>query len=145
MPTVGCMDRDTARDHLQSAQRARTAAENPPVFGWTPPLAGIAITLGFLALGLLPFTIWWRLAALVIALAVWGAAGWLVLHLRARRGIRGIRGRTQTTTVVLLVCAVSLIPAVLGANPGMRWPYVIIGAGGGLAMWIAVRRQVDGA
>lgn len=139
------MDGEEAREQLSSAGLARAAGEVPPVRWWTPPLVGIFLALGFLAVGLFPYTIWRRLAALVVALVVWGTAGWLVLYVRAKGGVRGLRGRTRSTAVVLGVCVVSLVPGVLATNPGMRWPYVILGLCCGAAMWIVIRRSVEGA
>ncbi|WP_375425140.1 hypothetical protein [uncultured Friedmanniella sp.] len=137
------MDPRTAADHLTRAERARSAAESPRLPSGTPALAGVAVALGFLALALLPFSTAGWLTGVVVALALWAAAGWLVLRLRAAGEVRGLRGRGRTTAVVLAVCALSLVPAPLSTTRATRGTYLVLAVAGGLAMAVATRRRVD--
>jgi hypothetical protein len=139
------MDANTARDQLEQAERARTAAEVPQIPSRGPVLIGACVAAGLLVLGLAPYSVGWRIAAVAVALVLWAAAGWWLLAVRVRRGIRGLRGRTRTGAMTLAICAVALIPGALSADSAMRLPYLILAAGGGLAMWWVARRQVGDA
>jgi hypothetical protein len=139
------MDSKTARDQLQQAERARLAAQVPRVPARGPVLIGACVAAGLLALGLFPYSIGWRIAAVALALLLWAAAGWWVVHVRARQGIRGLRGGTRTSATTLAICALALVPGALGADSAMRLPYVIAAAAGGLAMWWVARRNVRDA
>jgi hypothetical protein len=136
------MDAKTARQRLEQAERARIAGQVPRLPSRGPVLIGACIAAGLLAIGLFPYSVGWRIAAIALALLLWAAAGRWILAVRERRGIRGLRGSTRTSAMTLVVCAVALVPGALSANPAMRVPYVILAAGGGLAMWWVARRQV---
>jgi hypothetical protein len=136
------MDAKTARHQLQQAERARIAAQVPRLPSRGPALIGACVAAGLLAMGLFPYSVGWRIAAVALASLVWAAAGWWILELRVRQGVRGLRGSTRTSAITLVVCAMALVPGAVGADPAMRLPYVILAVGGGLAMWWVVRRQV---
>jgi hypothetical protein len=136
------MDPKTARHQLEQAERARIAAQVPRLPSHGPVFVAACVAAGLLVLGLFPYSVGWRIAAVVLALLVWAAAGRWIVELRARQGIRGLRGSTRTSAVVLAICALALIPGAVGADPAMRLPYVILAVAGGLAMWWVARRQV---
>lgn len=153
-PQPSCCHRETSipllgygsRDSTEPTRRSRPGSQRrrgARLADLFPPVIGLSVLVGFLVTGLFPYSPGWRLAALVVALALWEATGWFIIRLRAVRGIRGLRGRSRASGVTLLVCAVGLIPGVLADDPGMRWPYVGLGVAGGLAMWWVTQRQVS--
>jgi multisubunit Na+/H+ antiporter MnhB subunit len=125
------------------------------VAGWTIAVRdAFAATIGFIALGLLLALVWWRLAALDVALTEaaigGGLIGWLLLNASARlrggetasmveqpsRGLRVVAGvlcglvTAQLAVVVLLLPdpAPTLAPAVLGdmAQTGLGNPVAAV-------------------
>jgi predicted MFS family arabinose efflux permease len=139
------MDAKTARDQLERAERARTAAQVPRIPAGGPVLIGACVAAGLLVLGLFPYSAGWRIAAVALALLLWGAAGWWIVQVRERQGIRGLRGSTRTSATTLAICALALVPGALGADSAMRLPYVVAAAAGGVAMWWVARRNVRDA
>jgi hypothetical protein len=136
------MDSKTARYQLEQAERARISAQVPQIPPGGPALIGACVAAGLLVMGLFPYSVGWRVAAVTLALLVWAAAGWWIHEVRVRQGIRGLRGSTRTSAITLTVCAMALVPGAVSANTAMRFPYVILAVGGGVAMWWVARRQV---
>jgi hypothetical protein len=139
------MDPTTAREQLEQAERARIAAQVPQIPSRGPVLIGACVAAGLLVMGLLPYSAGWRIGAVAVALLLWAAAGWWLLDVRVRHGIRGLRGRTRTSAMTLVICAMALVPGALSADPAMRLPYVVLAVGGGVAMWWVARRQARDA
>jgi hypothetical protein len=136
------VDSKTARHQLEQAERARNAAQAFEIPSWGPAFAGACVAAGLLVMGLFPYSAGWRVAAVVVALLLWGAAGWCLVEIRARKGVRGLRGPARSSAITLAVCALALVPGALSASSAMRLSYVILAAAGGLAMWWVARRQV---
>ena len=136
------MDHLDAAQLLDQARRAQSAAQATPVPRWTPPLAGVSVLAGFLALGLLPLGAWWRLTAVAIALTCWGAAGWLVLRGRRREGVRGLQGGLRLTVETFVACAAVL--AVVGLRSDADLQKILLGMGvvaGGCTVYLTSHQK----
>lgn len=140
--SVDMEDVQQARDALAAARESQMASRRPKLARWQPPVCGIAVAAGFCVVGLVPYTDWWRLAALAIMVLSWGGAGLLVLGTRARRGIKGVRGETRKVVATLVAAAFVVFFSALNRSPDMRWIYIGLGIVVGPYLWVVLRRQV---
>jgi membrane associated rhomboid family serine protease len=133
------MDPQQALNDLDQANRA--ASFRPPLPSWVPPVFGLLTAASITVAGLAPSNTWWRLATLVAGVAIAVSAGLLILAVRARQGIKGVRGPARKQWTTLVICGVAILISLFNSQPQMRWAFAGVGIAGGIAMWIVLRRR----
>jgi len=136
------MDADEARNDLEQARRSYSASVRPPLPLWVPPACGLMVGAAVALAGLAPASIWWRLAAVAAAVGLAVLARALVLGIRARQGVRGLRGPVLRTQATLIVTAAAFLVSALGSTAEIRWLYVAMGAVIAVVVWAMLQRKV---
>jgi hypothetical protein len=136
------MDSQQARNDLEQAQRSYGDSVLPPLPRWVPPVCGLLLAGAIALAGLGPASIWWRLAAIAGGVLLAVLAWTVVKGVRARQGIRGIRGPARRTVATLATSAVAYFVCVLNATPETRWLFFALGAATGVITWVMLRKKV---
>ncbi|MFE7271145.1 hypothetical protein [Streptomyces sp. NPDC057623] len=136
------MDAHEARDDLEQARRSYIASVQPVLPRWAPPVCGLLTAAGITLAGLAPASAQWRLVSIAIAVLLAVSARLLVLRIRARQGVRGIRGPARKTWTTLGLCAVAFLISANHAAPSTRGLYAAMGVGVGIFVWIVLRKKV---
>ncbi|MEU7279186.1 hypothetical protein AB0A69_10465 [Streptomyces sp. NPDC045431] len=137
------MDAEEARNSLEQARRSYSASVRPPLPAWAPPVCGAMYGAAVALVGQAPGNGWVRLAATLIGLALALGAWAVVVGIRARQGVRGLRGPARRTQAALVAGAAAFLVSALNSTPELRWLYVAMGvAVAGLA-WYLLQRKVQ--
>lgn len=134
------MDPHDARDDLEQAHRAYNASVQPVMPVWAPPVCGLLIAAAIALPGLAPGNIWWRLVTVAAGVVLAVLAGGLVLGVRARQGIRGVRGPARDQWTTLGVCGIAFLVSAVNSTPQARWIYIGLGIVGGVFASIVLRK-----
>jgi hypothetical protein len=136
------MNADEARHGLAEAQRSYDASARPALPRWVPPVCGVLVAVAVAVPGLGYSTIWWKLAAIAIAVTFAVGARRLLTAIRSRRGIKGIRGPARRTLTSLGTSGVAYLIGATRATPPYRWVFIVMGLVVGVIVWISLSKQV---
>lgn len=136
------MDAEQARSALDQARQSYDASVQPQLPGWAPPVCGVLVAAAVALAGLGPENGWLKLASVAGGVLCAAAAVGLLLGVRARQGISGLRGPAREKWRTVGVCCIAIVVSALASSPGTRWIYAAVGVGLGAYTWAALGKQV---
>ncbi|MFF1418796.1 hypothetical protein [Streptomyces sp. NPDC058280] len=136
------MDAEEARRSLEQARQSYEASVQPALPRWAPPTCAVLVAAALALAGagssnglLKALTV---AAGLLCALA----AAQLVLRIRARQGVTGLRGPARQKWRSVAASCVAILICALTATPDTRWIWAGLGIVAGTYTWVSLRKQV---
>ncbi|MEV0011044.1 hypothetical protein AB0M10_28805 [Streptomyces sp. NPDC051840] len=136
------MDAEQARSELDAARRSYDASVQPRLPGWAPPVCAVLVGGAVALAGLGPESGWLKLVTVAAGVLCALAAGWLVLRVRTRQGITGLRGPARDKWRTVGVCCLAIVVSALVSGPSTRWIWVGVGVVLAVYTWVSLRKQV---
>ncbi|MGW5126345.1 hypothetical protein ACWEQ7_20295 [Streptomyces sp. NPDC004069] len=135
------MDAEEARRNLDEARQSLNASLHPRLPNWAPPTCGVLLALGIALAGYSPSPGWLKLVAVAAGALLAVTAAQVVLRIRARQGVTGLRGTGRQKRTAVIASAAAFLVCALAATPNTRWIYAGLGLVVGVYTWFALRKQ----
>lgn len=140
---VATMDAEEARSSLEQARLSYAASVSPPLPAWMPPVCAAMFGAAVALAGQAPGNGWFRLAATLAGLALALGSWALIAGVRARQGVRGLRGPARRARATLVAGGAAFLVSALNGTPELRWLYVALGVAVAAFSWHQLRRQAQ--
>ncbi|MFJ8871366.1 hypothetical protein ACIRD6_37170 [Streptomyces sp. NPDC102473] len=135
------MDAEQARSELQQARQSYDASVQPRLPRWAPPVCAVLVGAAIALAGLGPESGWLKLLTVAAGVLCALAAAWLILRIRTRQGINGVRGPARDKWRTVGICCVAIVVSALASSPNTRWIYIGLGVGLGIYTWVSLQKQ----
>ena len=135
------MDASEAQKDLEQANRSHQASVRPPLPAWAPPLCGLLIAGAIALAGIAPGDPWLRVGAIVAGVLLAVLARLVVLGIRARQGVRGLRGPARRSQTTLVISGAAFLIASINSHPETRLVYAVMGLLVGVFVWVTLQRR----
>lgn len=136
------MDAEEARRNLEQARQSYDASMRPQLPRWAPPACAVLVAAGIALAGAGPSTGWLKAVTIVAGVLCALAAGQIVLRVRARQGVTGVRGPAREKWRTVGICCVAILVSAMAASPNTRWIYAGLGVVVGIYTWVSLQKQV---
>ncbi|MFJ3221601.1 hypothetical protein ACIPLC_37515 [Kitasatospora sp. NPDC086801] len=136
------MDAESARHDLEQARRSYDASAQPRLPRWAPPICGLLVGGAIALAGAGPASGWLKLATVAAGILCALAAAQLLLRIRSRQGITGLRGPAREKWRTVGICCIAIVVSALASSPNTRWIYTGLGVVVGIYTWVALQKQV---
>ena len=136
------MDAESARHDLEQARRSYDASARPRLPRWAPPVCALLVGAAIALAGAGPTTGWLKLVTVAAGVLCALTAGRLLLRIRSRQGINGLRGPAREKWRTVGMCCIAIVVSALASSPDTRWIYAGLGIAVGVYTWVALQKQV---
>ncbi|MGY5031222.1 hypothetical protein ACWC9U_09840 [Streptomyces sp. 900116325] len=136
------MDAEEAQRNLEQARQSYDASVTPVLPRWVPPVCAVLIAASIALAGAGPSSGWLKAATIAAGILCALAAAQLVLRIRARQGVIGLRGPARQKWRTVGVCCAAVLVSALAATPNTRWIYAGVGLAVGIYTWASLQKQV---
>ncbi|MFD9725799.1 hypothetical protein [Streptomyces sp. NPDC059072] len=136
------MDADNARRDLEQARQSYDASVKPRLPGWAPPVCALLVGAAIALAGTSPTPGWLKLVTVTAGILCALAAAQLVLRIRSRQGISGLRGPAREKWRSVVMSCVVVVLCGLASSPDTRLIYIGLGVAVGIYTWVALQKQV---
>ncbi|MBT2446163.1 hypothetical protein J7F03_03455 [Streptomyces sp. ISL-43] len=136
------MDAEHARNALEEARQSYDASVQLRLPGWAPPVCAVLVGGAIALAGSSPEPGWLKLLSVAGGVLCALAAAGLVLRIRARQGVVGLRGPARERWRTVGLSCVTIVVCALASSPNTRWIYAGLGVVVGAYTWVALQRKV---
>lgn len=139
---MATMDAEEARRNLETANQSYDASVKPRLPRWAPPACAVLVAAAIALAGAGPDTGWIKALTIAAGVLCALAAAQLILRIRARQGVNGLRGPAREKWRTVGICCIAILVSALAATPNTRWIYTGVGVVVGIYTWVALQKQV---
>jgi hypothetical protein len=139
---MATMDAEQARRDLDQARQSYTDSVHPRLPQWAPPVCAVLVGAAIALAGAGPTTGWLKLVTVIGGILCALAAAWVILRIRARQGLTGLRGPAREKWRTVGICCIAIVVSALASSPNTRWIYAGLGVVVAAYAWVSLQRQV---